>query len=43
MCLSRDHEPGPHRQRPQTLDHPMEGSLNAFEITFDGRLATGRD
>jgi hypothetical protein len=32
----------PHRQGPPTLDKPVEAALNAFDITFDGRLSAGR-
>ncbi len=42
MCLHGDHEPGPDRHRPKTLDHAGKPALNAFEIAFDGRLAAGR-
>jgi len=24
------------------VDQPVEGALNAFDITFDGRLSAGR-
>jgi transposase-like protein len=41
-ALPGDHEPGSHREGPQTVDQPMEGPLNAFDITFDGRLSAGR-
>jgi Lsr2 len=32
----------PDRQGPPTLDQPVEGPLNAFDIIFDGRLSAGR-
>jgi amino acid transporter len=37
-----DHEPGPRRQGPRPVVQPAEGSLNAFDIAFDGRLSAGR-
>ena len=37
--LPRDHEPGPHRHGTTTLVQPLEAALNAFEITFGGRLS----
>ncbi len=35
------HVAGPHRQD-KPLDHAMEDRLNAFDITFDGRLSAAR-
>ena len=36
-------EPRPDRHRPPPLDHPLESPLNAFEITFEGRLTPAND
>jgi len=43
MRLPGDHESGSHRERPATLVHRWKAALNAFEITFDGRLSAGCD
>jgi hypothetical protein len=37
-----DQEPGPDWEGPQAVDQPVEGALNAFDITFDGRRSAGR-
>ena len=41
--LPRAHEPGPDRQGPgQRWTNRWKAALNAFDITFDGRLSAGR-
>jgi len=42
MPLPGDHEPGPHREGRKRWTNRWKAALNAFDITFDGRLTAGR-
>ena len=42
VCLHGDHVPGPHRQGQARWTMRWKTALNAFDITFDGRLSAGR-
>ena len=40
MRLSGHPIPRPERHRADTMGQPVEAALNAFAITFDGRMPT---
>ena len=42
MPVPGDHEPGPHRKGRKRWTNRWKAALNAFDITFDGRLSAGR-
>jgi hypothetical protein len=42
MPLPDHHGARPYRHRPTTLDQQVEAALNAFDVTFDGRISAGR-
>ncbi|MEV5010384.1 hypothetical protein [Streptomyces sp. NPDC055692] len=39
---ARGHEPGPDRERRETLDQALEAGPPAFDIAFDGRLTAAQ-
>jgi hypothetical protein len=38
MLVPRRLQPRPYGSKPATMEQPLEASLNAFAVTFEGRI-----